>query len=319
MYLHKIRLTATLLALAGSVATASVQNGKLDIETTTRWVNNTNLEISATKHTVGSYTILLQFTELQNTRQPATFRTVMRGNAQKLLTVQPIQPEQPVRCAYRYHYIRGYHAPKLDSTFVYRLPYSTSRRPVQACTLYNLDERYFDGKPARGWNPWQFLLDEGDTVFAMRKGIVVEVHDGEAPIQAGLQATFRSKANFILVEHPDGTLCRYSVLDNGSITVEEGDLVFPGTPIGRAGTYYEGGERQVRIAVYFPDEIPDARKGNVTGEAPSLFEWVYYNPWFATSEGTVQLTSRSFFGAVSSPELVRKEMTKKELKTNLTL
>lgn len=312
---REIKTLTVVALLLGSPATAAAQQ-RSDIETSSRWVNNTSLEISAEKHTTGSYTILLVFTERLNTRQPPTFKTVMRGNTQKLLTVPPIQPDQPVRCYYRYHYIRGYRSPKLDSTFVYRLPYSTAREnPVRVRSLYNLHERHFEGKPVRGWSSWQFLLDEGDTVFAMRKGIVVEVHDGETPAQAGLQSTYRSKANSVLVEHPDGTLCSYSVLANGTIPVREGDVVFPGTPIAQAGTYYEGGERQVRIYVYFPDDNP-AFKPNASASDVSAFEWVYYNPWFATSEGVRQLVDLGRYEAVSSPELVQREMTKKEIKAH---
>lgn len=285
---------------------------KYDIETDTKWVNGTSLEISAVKHTVGSYTILLQFTERENTRQPPTFKTVMRGGSQKLLTVAPINVEQPVRCGYRYHYIRGYHHPKLDSSFVYRLPYSTSREPAVAAELFNLNERYFEGRPARGWKAWQFLLNEGDTVLAMRKGTVVEVHDGGAPAQAALQATYRTKNNNVLVEHPDGTLARYSVLENGSIAVRPGDIVYPGTPLGKAGAYYEGGERQVRVQVYFPDENRDYRPDDPQNR--SVFEYVYYNPRFATAGGNTRLTNREKYKAVETPELVQKEMTKKEIK-----
>ncbi len=316
MFFKINRLTGawTWVLLVASLSTASAQQ-RPEIEIRSRWVNCTSLEINAEKHTQGSYTVLLVFTERQNTRQPPTFKTVMRGSTQSLLTVKPIQPEQPVGCAYRYHYIRGYHAPKLDSGFVYRLPYSVHRdKPVRARPLFDLRERYFDGKPARGWSAWQFLLAEGDTVFAMRKGTVVEVHDGETPAQAGLQSTYRSKENSVLVEHPDGTLGRYTVLDNGTITVREGEVVFPGTPIAQAGTYYEGGERQVRVCVYFPDENP-AFRGNASTNV-SAFEWVYYNPWFATSEGPRQLVDLGTYTAVCAPELVQREMTKKEIKAH---
>ena len=300
------------ICAAGWTAVAAQQ--RFDIEMTTRWVNNnTSLEINAEKRTTGSYTVLLQFTDRQNTRQQPIFKTVMRNPTQKLLTVEPIQADRPVRCTYRYYYIRGYRHPKLDSTFVYRLPYSPARKAVQAHSLYDLNERHFDGKPIRGWSAWQFLLEEGDTVFAMRKGIVVEVHDGETPLQAGLQSTFRSKNNSVLVEHPDGTLCNYSVLANGTIAVREGDVVFPGTPIAQAGAYYEEGERQVRICIYFPDDNP-AFRPNASVRDVSAFEWVFYNPWFATGDGTMQLTGGRFYRATTSPELVQKEMTKKEIK-----
>lgn len=302
--------TLAALVLCG-VSGVSAQQ-KHEIETTSRWVDGTSLEINAVKYPVGSYTVLVKFTERQNTRQSPTFRTVMRGSNQKLLTVAPINAEQPVRCGYRYYYIRGYRHPKLDSAFVYRLPYSTSHEPVTVRELYNLNERHFEGKPVRGWKVWQFMLNEGDTVFAMRKGTVVEIHDGEAPAQAGLQSTYRSRENSILVEHPDGTLCRYSVLENGSLTVAVGDMVYPGTPLARAGTYYEGGERQVRTAVYFPDENP--AYDETAPQNGSVFEWVYYNPWFATAGGDTRLQDGAAYRAATSAELVRKEMTKKEIK-----
>lgn len=290
---------------------AFAQKGQPDIEVDSKWAG-TSLEISAAKRPVGSYTVLLRFTQRENTRQTPTYKTVMRGSNQKLLTVAPINAEQPVNCQFSYSYIRGYHNPKLDSTFVYRLPYSTSRNPVMAVELFNLNERYLEGKPVRGWKSWQFLLDEGDTVFAMRKGLVVEVHDGEEPAQAGLQSTYRTKNNHILIEQPDGTLCQYSVLENGSITVKPGDAVYPGTPIAKAGTYYEGGEYQVRTLVYFPDENKSFREGDP--QNGSVFEWVYYDPWFATQDGNTRLCNRTAYKAFTTPELVQKEMTKKEIK-----
>ncbi len=299
-----------LLALGQSGATA--QNTRPDIEVDSRWVE-TSLEINAIKHTLGSYTLLLQFSELENTRQSPVYKTVMRGASQKLLTVAPVQAERPVGCRYAYSYIRGYRSPKLDSAFIYRLPYSTMKgEAVRAISLFNLNQRYFDGQPVRGWSAWEFRLAPGDTVFAMRKGLVVEMHDGEEPADEGIAATYRSRANYVLVEQPDGTLCRYEVLEKGSIAVRPGDVVYPGTPIARAGTYYEGGEYQVRIAVYFPDENPRFRQGD--SKNGSAFEWVYYNPRVATAQGEIRLQHGRTYRAVSSPELVQREMTKREIK-----
>ena len=299
-----------LLALGQPGATA--QNTRPDIEVDSRWVE-TSLENNAIKHTLGSYTLLLQFSELENTRQSPVYKTVMRGASQKLLTVAPVQAERPVGCRYAYSYIRGYRSPKLDSAFVYRLPYSTMKgEAVRAISLFNLNQRYFDGQPVRGWSAWEFRLAPGDTVFAMRKGLVVEMHDGEEPADEGIAATYRSRANHVLVEQPDGTLCRYEVLEKGSIAVRPGDVVYPGTPIARAGTYYKGGEHQVRIAVYFPDENPRFRQGD--SKNGSAFEWVYYNPRFATTQGEIRLQHGRTYRAVSSPELVQREMTKREIK-----
>lgn len=284
---------------------------KAEIEISSKWVNNTNLEISAVKHTVGSYTIVLVFTERQNTRQSPTFKTIMRGPSQRLLTVEATNPDRPVNCAYRYTYVRGYHHPKLDSSFIYRLPYSTSHAPVKARTIENLTTAFFNGKPARGWKAWQFSLNPGDTVFAARKGTVVEVHDGATQLASHYSASFHSDYNSILIEHPDGTLCNYSVLETGSIQVREGDIVYPGTPLARAGSYNEGGEKtEVRMYVYFPYE-----KQNITSPNAEYFlEYAYYNPIFATAAGNYKLQDGKSYQAISSPELVQTEMTKREIK-----
>ena len=306
MITQHLLLTAALLSTS---LTLSAQQA--DIEIDSKWVDNTNLEISAVKHTVGSYTIAIVFTERQNTRQAPTFKTIMRGPTQRLLTVEAANAERPVRCAYRYTYVRGYRHPKLDSSFVYRLPYSTSHAPVMARSILNLNEIFLNGKPARGWHSWQFLLNPGDTVFAARKGTVVEVHDGAAQLESHLSASYHSDNNNVLIEHPDGTLCNYSVLEAGSIQVREGDIVYPGTPIARAGSYNEGtADTQVRMLIYFPDEKPNVTSPNTE----TFFEWVYYNPHFATAEGTCQLQDGRSYQAVSSPELVQAEMTKREIK-----
>lgn len=310
MNVSKNHLLATLLAFGG--LGASAQTGQPDIELDTRWVE-TSLEVNATKRTPGSYTLVVRFSQLENTRQSPVYKTVLRGASQKLLTVTPVQPERPVGCSYTYSYVRGYRSPKLDSAFVYRLPYSTTKgEAVRALSLFNLNQRYFDGQPMRGWSAWEFRLAPGDTVFAMRKGQVVEVHDGEEPADEGVASTYRSRANSVLVEQPDGTLCRYEVLEKGSIAVRPGDMVYPGTPIARAGTYYERGEHQVRIAVYFPDENPNYRPGDPKNGA--AFEWVYYAPRFATAQGDIRLQHGRAYRAVSSPELVQREMTKREIK-----
>lgn len=306
----KYLLLGAALLFGGTLPSSAQQR---EIELDSKWVNNSDLEISAVKRPLGSYTVLLRFSQMQNTRQGPSYKTVMRGDTERLLTIKAINPEQPVNCGYTYSYIRGYHSPKLDSSFVYRLPFSTTHAPVQVATLYNLNERHFEGKPIRGWSSWQFPLNEGDTVFAMRKGMVVETHDGEAPVQKGLQSTYRSKSNSILIEHGDGTLCTYGVLENGSMMVNIGDIVYPGTPLAKAGTYYQDGEYQVRTVIYFPSENKNYRSGDPQNS--SFFEWVHYNPHFATTDATVvQLRHGDKYRAATSPELLQREMTKKEIK-----
>ena len=83
-------------------------------------------------------------------------------------------------------------------------------------------------------------MEKGDTVYATRRGTVVEVgipeREPDAPA-AGLT----SESPDLLVEQPDGTLAWYISPDGDNVLVEVGDEVLPGTPLALAGSY--DGER----------------------------------------------------------------------------
>lgn len=301
----------TLLFIAAS-GFAYGQNPKYDIELSQKWANDhSSVDINAKKHKPGSYTVFLRFGTLENVQHSRTFRTVVKSDG-RMLTLKSVNKDKPMNYNYHYWYAPGYKHPKLDSTFVYRLPYSTAKTNVKALHLYNLSERHFDSRPARGWKSFEFLLEEGDTVFAARKGLVVSVTDGHDVLDAELQASYHSVTNNIRIEHEDGTLADYMVFEKGSISVKEGDLVYPGTPLGKAGAFSAGGNHTIRFHVFFPDLNPDYKEGD---SDQSLFEWVYYNPHFATAEGNRQLEHESEHRAVSPSELIQKEMTKKEIKS----
>ncbi|NDV80977.1 peptidoglycan DD-metalloendopeptidase family protein [Bacteroides sp. 51] len=268
--------------------------------------------IGATLNKPGSYSVVIRFLKQENMSEPATLLKVVK-NSGNILKITPADPRQPINCRYNYSYTMGYEPRNVDSAFVYRLPYSTNRaEPVQINYLYNVDQRYLNRNRNIKWTALQFHLEKGDTIFAVRKGEVVKIQDSFDPMEREERVSYTSKANSITIEHIDGTICKYDIFEKGSFMVSEGDIVYPGTPLGLSGQQNATkGDYQLKLGVYYPvinpDYDPDDRKS-------SSFLYIYYNPVYATDQGNIKLDRSKKYKAVSSKELEQKEMTKKEIK-----
>ena len=113
------------------------------------------------------------------------------------------------------------------------------------------------------------------------------------------------------VEHADGTIATYNVLEPGSVCVKLGDTVYPDTPLALVGSF-DGTQYRVALTLhYITDRI--FAKGNAYSYEHA-FESVFINPVFATADGNRMLVSQNRYTAVVAPELITKEMTKREMK-----
>lgn len=271
-----------------------------------------SLDINASLYKPGSYTVLMLFTERENTDAPVRALQVAR-NSGNLFNIEVIDTKQAYNCRYRYFYTAGYQSKKMDSTFVYRLPYSTNRsKPVQVSYSYNLNQHYFNRTNSKNWASLHFRLEKGDTIFAIRKGKVINIEDGNELPEYEETVSYTSSINSMSIEHSDGTICHYNVIEKGSFMVSEGDIVYPGTPLAMCGKLNKTKEDyQLKLNVRYPVENPEF---DLDDPKSSAFLYVYYNPVFATDKGETKLVSSERYNAVSSDELIQKEMTKKELK-----
>lgn len=309
---HLLRFVSVALTI-GSVGSVCAQNVPFEFDWKKNGDNTTQELVAINKTQLGTFTLYIELKNIINVRLQRKHTVLVRNSGDRILTMKPIDEERPMDVdVARVGIARGYRSKNLDSSFVYRLPYSTSKSAVRALSLYNLDERHFDGNPARGWKAFEFALERGDTVFAVRKGQVILVIDQYDLLPKGMEASYNSQSNDVVVEHPDGTLGSYQVFERGSICVREGDVVYPGTPLGRAGTFSENGNYMIRFFVSYPDTNPNYNEDDPNNS--SVFEQVYYNPHFLTPEGVRQLTHRESYRSASSAELVQREMTKRELK-----
>ncbi len=154
-----------------------------------------------------------------------------------------------------------------------------------------------------------FVMHRADTVYAARKGVVIDVTDEHDPITGMGTVDLNSENNCVIVEHADGTIARYGILEKGSITVRPGDTVYPDTPVALAGTL-DGELYQTRFDLHYRTDnmntIDNLSDYSITGH--------FLDPVFATSEGETTLTANTTYTPVVSGELVTSEMSRREIR-----
>jgi hypothetical protein len=161
-------------------------------------------------------------------------------------------------------------------------------------------------KEKKGALGLHFEMEKGDTVYAMRRGTVVEVGIPEREPDAPA-VSFTSESPDLLVEQPDGTLAWYICLDGDNVLVEVGDEVLPGTPLALAGSY-DGERYKVSVQTFWWESNPDPKE-----RERKPFIRKHFFPQFVTEEGVV-CVEKGVYRPVETEELVIREMNRKELK-----
>lgn len=290
------------------VITGKSQNSSFKISTERN--SDESVSFNFEKEDFGTYYVKLTFSHVENS-STTSYQQNVRGLNGTILTLKPLVQNKPIGYSYKYIWIRGKLNPKIDTDFVYLLPVSRLKTSL-VIENSNLKSSYFNGTQPRNWKAYQFKVDSGDTVFAARKGIVVDLIDGNAP-DSSSTFVYKSSSNSVLIEHEDGTLAHYDVLRNGSFMVNPGDKVLPHTPLGLAGTFDTGENSQIRFYVYYlcednletPDKETMASKKNY---------YAFVNPVFYTNAGNVHLKTANEYTADYSSEHIQKELSKREKK-----
>ena len=254
----------------------------------------------------GTTTVFLKIKETMNCNvSNETRRYFVTAPTARLLTLKPTDPTRGIGYNYSWYHVPGRVDPKFDSTFVYRMPCRTDR-PVRINDTIYIQNRRTKALEKRH-SGTTFYLEEGDTVYAMRRGIVTEIELPKPSEQPPAKGRFFSKRVQITVEHPDGTIAEYINFDPDHLLVKAGQRVLPGTPLGLVGSY-DGKDRPVSVRLLWyatnPSKKPNAKP----------FVTHLYAPYLATTEGILIPRPWKLYTAVETPELVEREMTKKEIK-----
>lgn len=115
-----------------------------------------------------------------------------------------------------------------DDRFAYSLPYAAG----QAFRVSQADDGAFSHSgPERHAIDWK--MPEGTPVLAARGGVVVGTKDDSDA--GGADRSFENSANYILIQHCDGTIGNYAHLLKQGVKVRVGQTVENGATIGLSG------------------------------------------------------------------------------------
>jgi TonB family protein len=282
------------------------------IEVTCERNGNKGYNFSYTKNTEGRYLVFVKISGANNLEQ-TEFKKVVDGSSGHLFSVNVMVRDQSFGFStYNTAYLRGIPNPKIDTSFVYALPFRYGSE-LSVSSLIDLREKYFAETPTRKMKAFEFTSVKCDTACAIRKGLVVSVTD-MYEMDSTIGKSFTSRVNSLLIEQPDGTLASYSGFKKGSIFVKEGQTVFPYTPLGLLAHYDVSKKHQLRLSVTFlADDNNDFQNENADTKKNKRF-YEYINPYFLTDKGVCHIQGGKKYSVGVSDYVIEHEMTKKELK-----
>lgn len=273
----------------------------------TRQVNKDNsVNVNYSSDYEGSVSIYIDFTDYTNTFPPRK-KYIINDFSGTLFTLRPLDKDKCINFSYIFTYIRGIPDPKTDKDFIYLIPF----KPKTSCTvssLTNIRDEFFGLESSENWKTIQFISSKPDTVCAVRKGIVVKVENSYST-DISKEYIYKKNINRVMVEHPDGTLASYSGFDGKNIFVKEGDKIFPNQAIGQLAQYDKRGDYILHLSVFYLTENP-----NKFQEAKNKFSYAYLDPIFLTENGNNRLEENTGYNSIISDEIIKKEMSKKEIK-----
>ncbi len=161
----------------------------------------------------------------------------------KLMTLTAIR-QGAYRFSFNYNVYRG-NVTKVtyDMNFPYYLPFKKGQS-------YSIGQGYDGTYTHQKIKALDFTMPIGTAVTAIRDGRVILVEDTYN--KHGETADFARYANYILIQHPDGTFARYVHLKQNSARIKPGDVVTIGQEIALSGNTGWTSGAHLHIEVYLP-------------------------------------------------------------------
>ena len=305
----KIFLRSFTLLMATFIMIGSVNAQRNEIRIVTKRNPDNSIDFDYEKDGPETATISLIFKELTNSRTPNKTFTVS-GYGGNMLKLSPINKEQSISYSYSYQYILGKLKPKLKKDITYLLPYRNGLK-TYVIEATELKTKYFGNTEPVDWKSYYFVSDEQEAVSATRRGIVVQIMDNYETTGSD-KVHFSNKTNHILIEHADGTIAEYDGFEKGSIICKIGDIVFPGTILGK-NIKRENGKFGLAFSVkYLTQENLTVNDGKNLSNIQSHYSYV--TPNFFTANGVEILTHGDTYISTKDEKIIQSEMSKKELK-----
>jgi len=283
------------------LTTGSILYAQNTVIVNTKQNEDKTVDFTYEKTVPGNHTLIITFRSLTNAfYTPTTY--ILSAPTGRLFSLKPSVKDVGISYSFNYRYIQGELKPNgVDTSFVYLLPFQKSK-VLQALEQSNIDETFLKQARPKGWKSYQFRGDGLDSVFAVRKGIVVKVIDEFDYDTASL---FTSKTNNVLIEHEDGSIAVYKRFIKGAIAVKEGQEVYPHSYLGSLGNASVQ-KNYLSVMIYYLSK---------TGfDENSRAEHTFITPVFLTSQGKGTLLSRQKYEVVLSDEVITKEMSRRQKK-----
>jgi len=286
------------------------QNQNITINRTVK--EDKSIELNFEKILPGSYYIVMEFNQVNNC-YTNEYAGLVNGHSGRLLSLKPINPEQGISYSMKYSSIMGVPNPKVDSLFQYALPFKIGKK-LKIYEASNIGEKYFGAEKPANWKSYVVQLKSPDTIFSMRKGIVVKLTD-EYQDDASITKRYTSKRNSIVIEHDDGTFAEYKGFKKNSFKVQLGQTVYPQTQLGIVEIFNKS-ENNYRLdfCIYYLFDL----KGFGNDEKQSLKNngnrYKFLTPSFFTSEGLKTIVSSNEYTAAFNELILLQEMTRSEKK-----
>lgn len=262
------------------------------------------------KNVSGSYLVVLDFSNLSNTREQRRINKIVQNKSGSILKLKPINKENRIGFNYKYIYYKGNINSKINKEYPYILPFKKGEKVVPR-ELYSLENKYLNEKTPKGWKSYSFTFNEPKKVMAIRKGKVIEIKDIYTP-DNNLEISYYSQQNLISIEHKDGSIATYKGFDKNKILVNEGETVYPQTVLGEITKFDKRNIYRLYLSLY-----SYTTKKNIslsTIKSSDDYEITYLTPKFFTKNSLNKLIDLKQYIVDYDEKTLFKEMRKKEIK-----
>jgi len=257
------------------------------------------------KEEVGSYFVEIELEKIQNVADSTTLKKKYAFNMNEksgtLFKLFPSDKNKEIFCSYTFSFTKGTIKPKVDYSINYLLPFEKNKNVVI------LESKRFNVKPEI-WKNYLVYSKTKDTIFAMRKGIVVDIR--KFAITNIADADGQSSTNYrteVIVEHADGTNASYSGLDEKSLFVSLNQTIYPHSRIGVIDDIKSNGNYSFRFNIYYfgSEDSDDIKNSSKIIERSVV-------PFFLTQGGIHKLKNESNYIATYNDSILTQEMTGEE-------
>jgi hypothetical protein len=229
----------------------------------------------------------------------------------KLFKLKPMNNEQNIGFNYSYLSFNNNINPKVDDNFVYILPYK-KETPMFVEELSYLGSTYSNKEEPKGWKSYSFSSDEVQKIFAVRKGVVIDVVR-DYDVDTTKTFTYYNKMNSVKIEHNDGTLALYSGFNKDEIYVNVGDIVYPKyNTLGKTEVYDARKKHRINFSLFYYStkkgvKLSSLFKNNQT-------EVIYITPTFYQNGESVNLKKDFFYESDYDDKTLFQNLSKRQIK-----